>query len=89
VFCVTIPREITRRLGINKGDHVFVEIKLKDVLLFQGVKKVTLIGKMLSIVLPKGRAFEKIWRMLYVNGSRLDITLINVDEVMSNITSSS
>ena len=88
VFAVTIPRDAASRLGIGKGSFVFVEIKLNDTVLYQGMKKVTVIGKMLAVVLPKGKAFDRIWNILYSRDTLLDVSVATVDEVIAKFTSS-
>jgi len=89
VFCITIPNHIAYKMKIERGSSVFTEIKLDSTLLFRGTKKVTVIGKMLAIVLPKSKAFGKIWNMLYQRGAQLDVTIFTIDEILDRITSSS
>ena len=65
VFAITIPSDVVYRLGIAKGSNVLIEIRYNTEVLYRDVKKVSAVGKQLAIILPKRKAFDKIWTLLY------------------------
>jgi len=86
VFAITIPNDVVYRLGITKGSSVLVEIKYNGEVLYRDVKKVSAVGRQLAIVLPKRKAFDKIWTLLYEKGVQVDVSIDTVDNVMGNVS---
>ena len=74
-YGISIPRDVQLKLGLKPGDYVFVEVLLDNVTVFCGTKKVTNIGKMLAIVLPKRTSYVKIWSILHQKGVDLTVRI--------------
>jgi len=86
-YGITIPTDVAKRLGLKQGDYVFVEILLDDLLLFQGTKKVALVGKMLTIILPKRSVYTKIWNILHEKEIELVVRLQTMKDIREKLGS--
>jgi len=86
-YGITIPTDVVKRLNLKQGDYVFVEILLDDVPVFRGTKKVTVVGKMLTIILPKRTIYTKIWNILHRKGIDLVVRVQPVRDIRSKLGS--
>jgi len=86
VYAITIPNDIAYRLGISRGSNVLIEIRYNNEVLYRDVKKVSAVGKQLAIILPKRKAFDKIWTLLYEKGVHVDVSIDTVDNVVDSVS---